>query len=434
VPALKPYEPSGELFFDMEGTLDARQQGQIKSVELHSQKLQAFFRDRPVTIQGSCSLWDITLSPQKPWHIGRAKTEELGIHAGPSDFWIIADLENLPQQTRGNLYLLGDTIDTPDLKAWLTDTPTTQHAFQPYKLTPEQIESLQIQAENLIASSRDLLKQIKLTARISVDRLIVYDESVKQSYHLRNMQWKGSCENSHVQYAYVAGMNGGTMRGKYEVHADEPAPRVAYETSLQEVISDESIAPQLEKFFPGNLVRGLFNREERSTIALRDMLANLLDYRYPLRPEGEAKTITTDGVVMGRSAPKFVTRIFPGLNLTAYHYQKMTSFATFLPDGTAQNDMIFSGDRYDIYMQGTTDIENIGRYEIGLILMGTPQSAEWNHAYRQGRIPILKLKALIENGKMYNDTVSYPWPNETLFTIFLKNNIFYRVWLAAQKP
>jgi hypothetical protein len=29
--------------------------------------------------------------------------------------------------------------------------------------------------------------------------------------------------------------------------------------------------------------------------------------------------------------------------------------------------------------------------------------------------------------------VSYLWPNETLFTIFLKNNIFYRIWLAGGK-
>lgn len=131
--------------------------------------------------------------------------------------------------------------------------------------------------------------------------------------------------------------------------------------------------------------------------------------------------------------PKFVTRIFPGLNLTRYRYDKMTSFAEFKPDGSTINDMVFSGSTYDIYIEGTTDRYNIGRYEIGLILLGTPQSAEWNHTYRQGRIPLLKVKARIEGGKMHDEEVSFIYPNELLFQVFLKNNIFYRIWLASRK-
>ena len=95
--------------------------------------------------------------------------------------------------------------------------------------------------------------------------------------------------------------------------------------------------------------------------------------------------------------------------------------------------MVFSGHTYDIYIEGTTDADNIGRYEVGLILLGTPQSAEWNHKYRQGRIPLLRIKARIEGGEMHDEKVSYLYPNQSLFTIFLKNNIFYRLWLAARK-
>ena len=80
-------------------------------------------------------------------------------------------------------------------------------------------------------------------------------------------------------------------------------------------------------------------------------------------------------------------------------------------------------------MEGATDSNNIGRYEIGLILLGSPQTPEWNHIYKQGRIPILKFTARIEGGKMHDEEVSYLWPNEALFTVFLRNNIFYRIWL-----
>ena len=267
--------------------------------------------------------------------------------------------------------------------------------------------------------------------RLSANRLTTYDASVDECYTVRNVAARASVEHGHVQANFAAGMNGGTLRGRYDMDLSEPAPRVAYQSSMTDVIATPAIQPQLAKYFPGNTVYGLFNRSEESTVALEDLLANTLDYRYPIHPVGSAKTVTTDGLVEGQAAPRFVTRIFPGLNLTRYRYNRMTSFAEFLADGTAENDMVFSGQTYDMYIEGTTDASNVARYNIGLILLGTPQSAEWNHLYRQGRIPLLKLVARIEGGKMLDQEVSYPWPNEALGEILLKNNIVYRIWLAA---
>jgi hypothetical protein len=159
----------------------------------------------------------------------------------------------------------------------------------------------------------------------------------------------------------------------------------------------------------------------------------VLDGRYRPLMVGEATTITTEGVLVGRSAPKFMTRIFPGLNLTRYRYSKMTGFAEYREDGVAVNDMIFDGKLYDMYIHGTTDRGNIGRYTVGLVLLGSRASPQWHHAWRQGRLPILKVKARIEGGKMHDEEISYPWPNETLGEIFIRNNIVYRAWLNSGK-
>ncbi len=43
------------------------------------------------------------------------------------------------------------------------------------------------------------------------------------------------------------------------------------------------------------------------------------------------------------------------------------------------------------------------------------------------------VKGLIQKGKLVNDKVSYPWPTESLFTVFVKNNPIYRVWLISKK-
>jgi hypothetical protein len=152
----------------------------------------------------------------------------------------------------------------------------------------------------------------------------------------------------------------------------------------------------------------------------------------PARPTGHTKTTLIEGVTRGRAAPLFVTRLLPGLNLVEYPYEQMVSFSEFRPDGSVHNDMVFSGKIYDMFIEGTTDADQVGRYQVGVILLGSPQSPEWNHRYKLGRIPVLSFKARIVGGKKLDEEVAYPWPNQTLFTIFLKNNPFYRLWLQRR--
>lgn len=194
-----------------------------------------------------------------------------------------------------------------------------------------------------------------------------------------------------------------------------------------------NILAQLAKEFPGNTVYGTFTRNERLSCKLEEGVMSLLDARHVPVVTGPATTVTTDGLVRGRAAPRFITRFFPGLNIASYRYKRMTAFAEHLPDGTASNDMIFDGTNYDMYMVGTTDAERIARYEIGLILLGAPQTPDFQHRFRQGRIPILKFKARIEDGRFYDEEVTYWRPDETAYKIFLENSIFYRLWLQVSR-
>ena len=193
----------------------------------------------------------------------------------------------------------------------------------------------------------------------------------------------------------------------------------------------ENIQRQMDMDFPGNTVGGAFSRSEHVSFALADFLMGALDARHRPVPVGRAKTVTTDGAIRGRSAPKFIANIFPGLNLTTYRYEKMIAFAELLPSGTARNDMLFDGIGYDIYIEGDTDKDRIGRYTTGVLLLPTKTSPESLHGLKQGRIPILKFKARIEDGQFHDQQVWYPLPTETAFTIFLKNNLLFRLWTVA---
>jgi hypothetical protein len=371
-------------------------------------------------------------------NVGRCCADGVELGVGDSRAWVFADLADLPHAARGKVRVVASSLDDREIArllpaagppTWELLPPDAEHAET--RLTDEQTSRLLEEARKTTDSIRKHAAGAVVDFRASIDRLKTYDKSVDRSYEPTQFYLSASVDHGQFVASYVAGLNGGTMRGKYSGFLGDDEPTVVYETESDGVIATENIQPQFAKFFPGNTVNGLFNRGETSSAPLTSLLASAMDSRFPLRQSGTARTVATDGVVKGRAAPRFVTRIFPGLNLAEYDYQTMTSFATFRPDGLAENDMVFSGRKYDMYIEGTTDADNIGRYEIGLILLGSPQSAEWNHKYRQGRIPILKLKARIEGGQMHDEEVSYPWPNESLFVIFLRNNIFYRLWLVS---
>jgi len=434
-PFLKPYRLGGSGFLEFQLAAADDEDPRMVLGTLRADRLTGRYRGKDVLIDGTIDVRDAVFERDGAGRVARVRTDGLELRAGDNQCWLIADLADLPDRPAGTFHLLGTTLDDKDLRDWLTgkrQAATGARSRPAPGLSANETERLRREARRLVGRLRRYLSAGKITGRVSIDRFKTYDPSVGRAYEARNVEVRGSLDGGHVQLDYVAGLNGGTLSSSYDLRINDATPIAAYKTSLRDVIATEGIQPQLAKYFPGNTVYGIFNREEQSTVPLESILANAMDHRYPLRPTGRGKTITTDGLIEGRAAPKFVTKIFPGLNLAKYRYKKMTSFAKFRPDGVAENDMVFSGQTYDMYIEGTTDAENIGRYEIGIILLGTPQSAEWNHLYRQGRIPILKLKARIEGGKMHDEEVSYFWPNETLFVIFLKNNIFFRIWLAAQ--
>lgn len=453
VPALKRYEPAGGVFVDAE--LADAAAGEVTSATIRLDRFRARYRGRDVTLDGTVQVEGFRPPPRPRAadqdaalpSVGRFQTDGLEFHIGENHGWLLADLTALADKPAGTFHVLAEYLDDRDVMAWLDAAPaTTQPATQPgtqagtqpaarpsYKLSAVQVRALRGLAGELLRLGRRHLAAGKLSGRVSIRHLRTYDISVDRTYDVHRLELVASVEEGRVRLEYVGGLNGGLLKQRYAADLNDPAGPVACEAALRDVLAEENIQPQFARFFPGNTVYGTLEKAERTTAPLGDILAAALDPRYPLHPVGTGKTIAIEGLTQGRAAPIFVTKIFPGLNLAKYRYRKMTAFTELRPDGVTYNDMVFDGKTYDLYMEGTTDAENIGRYEIGLILLGAPQSADWNHTYRQGRIPILNFKARIEGGKRHDEEVSYLWPNETLFVIFLKNNIFYRIWLASGK-
>ncbi len=423
LPALAEAKPSGTAWLRVELS---EAPGRIESVHVRTKELRAKLAGETLRLDGELRARGLSLAGRTDqWTVSQVHTDGLRIGIGQSHGWLLARAEKLPEAPTGRVELLAGKLDDRALLAWAQRL--TETAAEPSTSTTGRPEAMD-QANRQVAMLRRLAARANLTVRVHCREYVNFDPRVEQTYHLAELELRAALREGEASIAYDAALSGGKYIGAHEIDLTASEPIIRNRVRMRDVIATENIQPQLAIYFPGNTVLGYFNRDETTRTALAQTLAGLQDVRWRPSPIGTAVTMTTDGYVVGQAAPGFVTGIFPGLNLARYRYQKMTGFTDFRPDGTAGNDMIFDGQDYDVYMEGTTDQANRVDYEVGLLVLGG-QSPEWHHAWRQGRLPVLKVSGRIHNGQLRDQQVSFPWPNETIGAIFVRNSIFYRMWV-----
>jgi len=424
MPALEPYRLHGGATVELE--LGGGDTPVVRALQVNTDRLLGVLGGKEWRAHGDLRVEGLDLFDPAGPRADRVVARELELTLGDNHAWLLADVQNLPTGPRGDVQLLAEFLHDKDILDWIDGLTQNAPGDDPAAVAPRPEEA----ADDLLARLRQALTSADLRVSVSANTFRTLDTAVDRTYDVRMFHLDTDIRQGYAQAGYRGGLNGGLVRTHYEANLNDPAAVVVQEIDLRELQSDEALQPQMALFFPGNTVHGMFTRQGRLSAPLRDVLAATLDPRVPVRWVGQVKTITTDGFVEGQSAPKFVTRIFPGLNLTRYKYTTMTGFAEFLPDGSVRNDMLFSGG-YDVYMEGATGPDHWGKYEIGLCL--APASPEWNHDWKQGRIPILKFQGRIEGGQIHDQEVSYLWPNELLFKMFLERNVVYRAWVMRQK-
>ena len=424
IPHLKQYSISGDAVVETE--LIGRR---MPYVSVHSDSLSGVWRGGSVNVSGDLLIKDVVRDKDDRWTLSAFQAKKVRIQAGKNKAWLLADLENLDSAPAGSVTLLGRYVDTSDLRKRFGGPAATTR--------PASVAETKRDVEKMIASALPVIRTSNVKALVRISHLRLWEPVVSQYYDIRDMDLQASVRRGMIETNYICGLNAGSVRGGVKVNLKDDPPagkpiEVSVWQDIRDVAARENIQPQLALFFPGNTVYGQFNRRQDVKVPLTDLVASALDPNVSANPVGTAKTVTIDGMTQGRAAPKVVTALFPGLNTARYRYLKMTAFSDLRSDGGAYSDMIFSGKTYDMYIEGDTDANKIGRYEIGLIVLGSPQTPEWNHIWRQGRLPILKFKARIEGGEMHDVSVNYLWPNESLEAILVRNNILYRAYLAVR--
>ncbi|MBN1941777.1 MAG: hypothetical protein JW849_00625, partial [Phycisphaerae bacterium] len=430
-PAMKEHNLTGRAKVALDWTAGPDKLGTISEFTLKADDLRGTYRGKSCRLDGDVYVKALRLADDKTLHVERAVTENLEFAAGDNHGWLLADVQLAPGAPKGTFHLLLESLDEKDLADWLAEPEAASApASAPADRTDADL-ALQRRSEQLLGRLREWFHDADLTGRVSAARWRTYDANVKQSYPTRELEASLRVKDNTVHAHYDASLYGGRVSGRMDTNLTVPKPVVTGHAEQVDVKATKTIQPQISRQFPGNTVSGRISQTKDVHFPLRDLLCSVLDNQYRLCPEGTGRLIATDGLLVGKAAPDFVTKIFPGLNLTKYPYRTMTTFMKLLPDGTAENETFLFG-AYDLYMEGVTKRDYTIQYTIGLVLMGGAFPPEALRDWKQGRIPILKMKGRIEDGTLMDDEVSYPLPNETLFEIFLKNNLVYRAWVNLQ--
>jgi hypothetical protein len=443
-PGIALYSPSGKLLLDTQYQRSGRQAGRLLYATLTASDLGLQLAGKSVSLNGTVTAGDVGLADDiGDCTIGRLATGlsdrtggGAGAEAGALEFavgqthgYILADLPRTCGTLVGKVDMHMGLLDGVELDQWLSQlkepglgqkTASAPARQTPPGLTAQRLAVLASQAASGIRYVRSHQAGMDLQLSLSIDRLRSLDPSTQTMFEPQAMLLKAQARDGQYNVAYACGLNGGTLERTYVADLRQDNPRVQTRTQLREAMMDKNLQLQLNQDFPGNNVSGKLSRQEELSFGLQDVAMNLLDSRYRPAPVGIARTITEDGVLIGRGAPKWMSNVFHGLDLMTYHYNTMTGTAQFNPDGSASNEMIFDGSSYNIYIRGSTDAKRIGRYEIGVLLGAA-------------RAPVLNFQARIEDGRFYDEEVSYPFPTETAYKFFLRN-IAEGLHLGTERP
>ncbi|MCK5114804.1 MAG: hypothetical protein KAR11_08595, partial [Phycisphaerae bacterium] len=433
---LRNAEMAGGLFLDMQWKSQTPTTGSATNTTFFANDFRGKFRDKQVRLDGELFAKNVRFKDDEFVGLDRLMTKQLEFQVGDNHGWIIADIDNIfadykpdTPAPKGKAVVLLEYLDDKDIADWLS---TTDNPSVPPISPAAPKKKLEDRAVDIIAQLRNVLQSAELRTNVYAKRLRTFDPTLNEHYDVDMLDLEFTATDGNLRIDYIAGLYGGTVQASMTTQIRDVIPQVASKTEMLEVAATPEIRPQISRIFPGNTVTGMFSRWETVRYPLAEMVCNTLDKSFPLTPEGETKLIAIEGIVIGRAAPKFVTKIFPGLNLSEYKYDKMTSFGQLKGDGSAENETIFSG-LYDLYMDGVTDKENRIKYTIGLVMLGTSVPAEWHHDWKQGRFPLLNVSGQIRDGQLVDDTVAYPWPTETFYEMCVRYNIVYMAWINAQK-
>ena len=314
------------------------------------------------TLDGSlgCRLWGSELGLQLrdvQVSSSRLLVPEATVWVGQNTATIVADVAEpiLPsavgdtdwQRPTGRIDILAESIDVDSVSDWL-EARTQAGGLGGL------VRALQWRAPNAWAGDVadrivPLLRRCDLHGSINARQFNYTDPKNGAKVSLTKLLGDYMLGGGRADARFRASLNAGVVNGQFACDLNAADAAVSYQQSAQNLQADERLAPMVEAEFPGMEVSGTISEEKALTGSVECLLSD-----GPCYWAGTGSTECTDGVLYGPGGPGWMIKVFPGLKLVEYQWERMRNEYECFSDGLKNNEMLFTGAKYDIYIKGTS--------------------------------------------------------------------------------
>lgn len=399
----------------------------------------------------------IDLDPQ------RLRIDGLNIKAGECDITLAADIASPLDRPRGSMAVSGTNLDLQQLLKIVRQDDTADNAppakadaqtqtvaaAHPAQGPPAAIPSTSPAAAasptssaataatdaHAIADGSELADVIpeawppiqRFIARCNIDGSIalkrfIWEDEVGVTY-----KWQAFGSNFKLADGrlavqdFKAAWRGGVVSGAVDVDMTQQNPQVHTRYAIRNIAAGPEIQPLINHQFPDMVVKGHINQVYD---ARRRLFASAASPSYPV---GSTLFEAFNGTMSGQAAPKWLTDLIPGLNMTTYKFERMQSIGQLLADGRADNRMLFEGSPYALYIDGSTEADGAAVYTLGVDLMNSLQRGRAVRRLEQGRVPIMEFSGHIIDSAWHNLQVRFKLPHEVAYDVLLRRNLLLRL-------
>lgn len=382
-------------------------------------------------------------------HNSRIETDSLRIEHGPTWAVLAMDIQDTLAAPFGEVYLtcnrvdlpaLGETVDTvlDELtKVGLHQEPAATQSTTPAfdidapdheDVPPPVLPDPAYEAELLAAfqPTRTWLKRADIDLHARIHEFFLPDARTGKTYHLDEVNITADISRQLGRINFFAAMASGLVNGSWQIVLSQYNPQTVLNYRLDAVNAVESTQPLIERFFPGMSVDGTITLEE--TVRQR-LFAARPD--WPNFGESKGVMILTDGSMIGRAAPGWVTALFPRLNFARYNYRMMRNDFERGPDGVTHNDMRFRGKYYHVYIDGQSYPNYYIDYQVGIDLLAGA-AGEQLEKPTEGRIPLFQSTGWNVDGEFVDQRITYE-PIDLIWTVLIENNLITQAYRALNR-
>ncbi len=367
----------------------------------------------------------------------RIDSEGLDIRLGDNRLTLAGHVLNLSEHPQGSVFLIARELDLNDIRRWparlqglggATDETTPVGPDYP-AATTKPAQSKTPEEQRLIAAQPvfEFLKRCDLTGRAHIGSARVTGAKTKQEFVIEELVSDFRLAAGRVVVPFRCAFSGGVVDGEFTMTADRPNPYFDLTYKAVDIQAEDNVKKLVLYDFPGLHADGKVTLID----ATRQRFFNepgVLNH-----PVGEGDWIIDGGAYVGRAAPIWLTRIFPGLNTARYKFRRMHDWFKKHADGRVDHHMIYQGEVYNIYMKGHS-MATTGRshYEVGIDLLAGIESKYWSET-GQGRVALFTADARVEDGVEVEKTIRFVPLHRVIYDVFLRSNVVTAAYYALKQ-